>query len=299
MGELFKRHLLKMLSVVFAMILWFYVLNSESLVIERKIPVEFLLPPDRAMANEVSRDLMVKLKGPRVLLRNIFAEGTKVTVDVTKVIVEDNTPVTFIVKNADIPLPFGVELISHSPRQFEISLQRKVVRRVGVKIMTIGKLEEDLKIIYQKIVPRFLTVEGPEELTRELPHLSTAPVDLTNLKGEDTIILKIMGNDPRIKIRDTDEIKYSYVVRSKKANMMFHGIRIRYLTTRRKFTAETNVASISILATEERLNKSDFQVIADLPEGVIGRQKIKLRAILPEGLHLLSITPDEIWVELY
>ena len=46
------------------------------------------------------------------------------------------------------------------------------------------------------------------------------------------------------------------------------------------------------------MKNSDVQVIADIPEAATGKTRVKLKAVLPEGIHLLKIHPEYIDVSV-
>ena len=63
-----NRHLLKVLSFVAALALWFYVLGSASVEVERRVPLSFLPPAGLSVSTEIPRVLKLKLRGNRLLV---------------------------------------------------------------------------------------------------------------------------------------------------------------------------------------------------------------------------------------
>ena len=154
MEDLIRRHLLKIISGLLAVLLWFYVLNSESLVIEKKVALEFILPPDKAISNEIPREIMVKMKGPRVLLRSMFPEGSRILLDIGRNTADDGVPISAVIRNSDIPLPIGVDLLAYHPKQVDLVLQRKISKLVDVRVSTVGQIAKDMKIVFEKEIGR-------------------------------------------------------------------------------------------------------------------------------------------------
>ena len=292
---------LKIMSLLFAAILWFYVLNSESMEVERKVMLDYLVPADKAVANEFTPHITVKLKGPQVFMRGLFGNNEKLKIDLRKLTVREKSYYTIPINMQEIPVPFGVEVLSVSPKQVNVVLQRKIAKYVPIKAELTGELPPELRLIEAKVIPEELMIEGPIEVMRKITKLSTNPIDLTSLENDGKFTVHLMELDPRIKIREPKELQFQYVVRSKKANLTIKGVKIRYLSSKRVFSSRYWTVSLSVLAPEgvnTKIKHSDLQVIADLPENRSGQQRIKLRAILPEGIHLLSITPEEITVNL-
>jgi YbbR domain-containing protein len=76
-----QRHSLKIIAILFAISLWFYVLNSEPVEIEKKISIQFIVPKGFAIASLSDRELTLKLKGSKAFIGNVFSNKEKLTVD--------------------------------------------------------------------------------------------------------------------------------------------------------------------------------------------------------------------------
>ena len=76
-----QRHTLKIISIFFAVSLWFYVLNSEPVETEKKVQIEFVLPKGFAISNITERQLVLKLKGSKAFIGNVFSNKEKLVID--------------------------------------------------------------------------------------------------------------------------------------------------------------------------------------------------------------------------
>ena len=77
-----RRHILKVISFFAAITLWFYVLNSEHITIDARIPLVFITPTDLALNVKVPKTVKVKLKGSRAFVKNLNFDKEKVIVDI-------------------------------------------------------------------------------------------------------------------------------------------------------------------------------------------------------------------------
>ena len=79
--EKVQRHTLKVLSVLLAVSLWFYVLNSEPIEVEKKMAVKYVLPKGMVMTSFSEKEVTLKIKGSKAFVENIFSNNEKFVVD--------------------------------------------------------------------------------------------------------------------------------------------------------------------------------------------------------------------------
>lgn len=297
-----QKRILKIMALLFASTIWFYVLNSEPYEVEKEIPISFITPPGQAVANLTPRTLKVRLKGSRAFMQNIFSSSERVVLNLRESQYQGLSEFEALVQHTDVPLPFGVEVLELEPKIIPIRLEREIRKEVEVRPQFSGDLPPELKLVEQSISPTPVMIRGPVEVMRRVGVLRTEPINRATLEGTGTISVGISDLDPRVTIEELGEsgFEFSYAVKAKTANLTIKNVKIRFLASRQNFKAEKKEVAIDVLAPEGRkLRTSEVQVIADIPEQVAGTQvRVKLRAELPEGVHLLQIHPEEINVKL-
>ena len=301
-------HLLKFFSLLLAITLWFYVLNSEPLEIERKVGLVLIPPPGLAINTEVPKKINVKVRGSRNFVKNLFFAGEKIFVDLKNYPYRQETfAITF--DPSMIPAPFGVEVLEVKPPQIILSLEREIKKKVPVRPKVVGELSKDLRLIRTEIEPNSFMIKGPYSVLKKIGQLETAPIDLSLLEGgEDTLKIPLIHRDPRVVIEDLKEdLLFKYIIRPNKANFTLRNVKIRFLTPHRRFYSPQRWASLDVLMSQEMIQKlneeqlrSKLKVIAEIPESTRkGKTRIKLEVgELPEGVHLLQIHPKYINVTL-
>lgn len=292
-----RRHLYKFLSVFFALSLWFYVLNSEPLEVEKMVGLTFISPPDLAVVNLPPREVKVKLRGSRAFMNNLFKQDEKIVVDLTDYPVRDTSGFNVNLGVGDVPVPFGVDVLEINPHQFKVVLEREIKKRVPLRPQLSGDLPAELKLMESSMSPEEVMISGPVEIMRKVTSLKTTTIDRTELQGEGEVRVGIVDLDPRVSLEDSGPYAWNYKVKPNKANLTLKNIDIRFLTTSSSFRATTKSVSLDVLAPEGVvLKKSDVQVVAEIPDGSQGKLSVKLRAILPEGVYLRQINPETISV---
>lgn len=302
-AETLRRHLLKLIAVLFSFILWFYVLNSESLEVEIKLPLVLIPAKGRALTAVPTTEVLVKVKGSRAFVRNIFQNNEKVFINLKRRGKRTKKGIFVKILASDIPHPLGVEVMSITPSRINVSTEKRLSKKIKLKAFLVGKTPAQLELLKYELVPSFIKVSGPWSLLKKLKTLETNPIDLSALEGDGRVKVLLKDLDPRLTNEDAhSEAEFLYRIKTKKANYTLKNIKIRFLTSSPQFKAVIKTVSMDVFLPEgikKKINTSDVKVIADIPEGKKGRSiRVKLKAELPEGVHLLQIYPESINIGL-
>lgn len=285
---------LRLASLIAGTTLWFYVLNSEPVSIEREFPLHLIMPQEQSVASEWPQKVKVQLKGARVFLETVDPGNLDIQAEIApgpKRQVLRLTP-------SMVPLPFGVEVVSIIPDTINIQLVKESAKTLKVKPMLLGDIGPDVAFDVVKIEPSTVKILGPWSLIKDMRELHTITMNWQELdpsKGSIKIALREL--DQRLKVDGANEVEVHYKVRPKKANMTLKNIPIRFLSSQRRITSRTKAVALDVLVAEgheAQLKEDLVQVIADVPEGKRGDVRVDLRAVLPEGVHLLQIHPSSI-----
>ncbi|GAE89846.1 CdaR family protein [Acetivibrio straminisolvens] len=210
MNELLKRDLtLKIVSVFFAIFLWFVVLDSSNPVtwIELNVPLKIenessLREKGIMIKNEnFPRNVSVSLKGRKNTFNNIGLNDIEAIVDLSKV--EDvNTQFLYVnvYTNKD-----GVSFQGVTPRVVEIELEKLGENPFPVKVVPTGKPKEGYKVVRSNAIPATVSIEAPDEIINSIGEVR-AYVDVDNLSN-DIIVNKecLVYNKEGEKIAELDK----------------------------------------------------------------------------------------------
>jgi len=295
-----SKHLLKIVSFVMACFLWFYVLNSEPQEVVRKLSIEYKTPKGYSLANLALDKVSVRLKGSRAFMQQALKGREKIIIDVTRLPYKKKKDLTATLSNYDIPVPFGVDVLSIDPEVLHIKLDKEITKKVSVKAQLVGDVSHDLKLMKTSLTPSTVFIKGPKEVMRKIGRLRSLPIDVSSLEGNGEIKVGILPTDPRIHIKRDAPLVFKYSMKPKKANLTLKKVKIRFISSGRQFKTKHKYASLDVLAPDDiKLKASSVKVFADIPEGKRGVRTVKLEARLPEGVHLLQINPQTIRVRTY
>ena len=299
--EKLGRWSLGAIALFFAVTLWFYVLNSEHITVEKRLPLSFVTPKGMAVSNVIDWDVSVKLRGPRTFIQTLFGRDQKVVMNLKTYPLRPGKEFDVEINASHIPIPFGVDVLEIKPEKIRVELRKKVTRSLPVKPQFVGELPPELHIVHQQVRPSHLQVSGPINLLEELESVRTQPLDLTSLKRSGKKTLWIKSLDPRLSIEGEKKVEYEYEIRPRKANLTLKNVDIRFLTGHSKFTPEKRKVSLDILSPEGEetsLRQGEVKVVGEIPPGAEGTVEVPLRVELPEGLFLMKVHPEKVKVEV-
>jgi YbbR domain-containing protein len=211
--EKVQRHTLKIIAIFFAVSLWFYVLNSEPVEIEKKIQVQFIVPKGFAVASLTDRELTLKLKGSKAFIGNIFSNKEKLIVDLIPYYKKFGKSFKVLYHPSQISVPFGVDILEMKPREANIEIDKMVMMELPVKIQYIGNIGYDKKFKEVSIDPQNIMIKGPIEVIRKLSYVETNPVNLSNIdKDEGTITVPLDEIDSRLTFEENPRVRLKYKV---------------------------------------------------------------------------------------
>lgn len=298
--NIFEKHLLGILSFLAASFLWIYVVNSEPITIQKEYKIKILSPsglaPDQLSTNTVE----LKLKGARAFLKALGNDELELTIDLSRKSIQTDQSYVHIFHEHDFPLPFGVSISQIMQENVTIVFDKLIKKKVPIKPAYVNELATDLQLIEAKLIPNTVMIEGPRGTMKNIASVKTTSIDLATLSGSGTFNVGIMSAGENITISQNKDVIFDYNVRPNKANFTLKKIEIKFITSNQRFKASKSMVSLDVLTREDRtLNAADVKVYAEIPDGKKGKIDVRLRAELPEGVHLLNINPPSVEVNIY
>ncbi len=297
-----KKWVLKLLSILFALLLWFYVTNSEQFEVEQKLPLVVIRPTNMDLINFVPKEITVRMKGARIFLNQINPNKNKVFIDLKKY--SNRKRFTVKIRESNVIRPFSVKITKIIPEKIEFKLEKQLKKYVPVIPSIIGKLSSSLKLVNKKINPDKILIKGAYSVIKNISLVKTAPIDLLSLESNvDRVKIPLGEIDSRVSFGDgTEELKeveFLYNIRPNRANLTLKNVKVSIVSQRPVIKGWKRKVSIDVLVPKhntKRLKSSDIKVLAEIPPSARGRVKVKLKTILPDGVHLLKIHPQFIQV---
>ncbi|MBA2847669.1 hypothetical protein G4V39_07505 [Thermosulfuriphilus ammonigenes] len=174
-----KDWVLKLLSLVFAIVLWFLVVGEENAEMALDVALELVnLPPETIIINDIPAEIKVRVSGPRSLLQGLSRQRISRVIDLSEAkpgrILIQITP-------ESIRVPRGVRVVKITPSEIEIVLDRLVHKTLKIKVRTSGQLPYGFRLEKIVVNPDKIEVEGPKSTLEKLKVLETQAVDLSDM----------------------------------------------------------------------------------------------------------------------
>lgn len=295
-----KNIYLSLVSVFFGFFLWLYVLSSAHTKGVHVLKLTIAPPRGQAISNKAIKEIKYKINGPRVFIRSLASNSQNFILDMKKYWVKGQSKYTFDIRDLGVKFPFGVEIEEIEPTKFELEFEQSMIKQIPIEIKTIGKIPIDHKLISTELKPKNINIAGPKSLLKSIFKIDSMPINLSNLKGNKSIIVKLVSLDDRIELSQNN-FQFIYNVKPTRSNMVIKDVPIRFLSSQIVKGSNRRKVNLMVLAdNEDKLNftNEDLEVIAQIPLNAKGKITVPLKVNLPKGMHILEIIPNEIQVEL-
>lgn len=207
---------LKLLSLVFALILWFFVMGERKLERSYAVPLEMKnIQEGMMVANDVPSRVDVRINGPRTLLMNLHSEDMRIVIDLKELPI-GLTSFKRLEDRLNIPAPLKVTRMS--PSYVDVKLDRLETRTVSIKPVLSGRPAPGLKVETVTVVPEAVAVEGAAEELKTLQQVKTAPLNIEGISSNlvEVVPLDFSGKFSRLKTSDSVEVKITVGPRPEK-----------------------------------------------------------------------------------
>lgn len=209
LSQLAENWILKLLSLVFALVLWFFVMGERRQEIGFPVPLKLEnIPKGLMVANEVPNLVDVRISGPRTLLMNLSPQDISISVDLKNL-----KPGVTSFKRLDekLNIPSALRVTRVSPSFVDVKLERIKEKQVPVVATLEGEPMPGYKLTGTKLAPQKVTVVGAESELKDIRQVVTEPVRLTEVTESFSLMvpLNYQGNYTQLKEQEAVEVQVS------------------------------------------------------------------------------------------
>ncbi len=224
----FENFSLRLLSVVVAVIGWFYVNIIVNPIVERQFEVELALTDKRGdcVYKNVTQKVNIFMKGGRrEIIENYYPVKSKLlaTANVSKASTDGVNKIP-----VNVVLPRGLELVKTEPREIEVTPVLIEQHTVEVNVILQGTVKQGYYVKSYGARPQTALIKGPQKLIGGIKQI-LAPVNVGNLDAGLTLkqpltIVELAGsgdnNDVTITPKDAEIIVEIQPLPSKQVNIV-------------------------------------------------------------------------------
>lgn len=205
--KVFNNWVLKLISLAFAVILWFFVMGESRMEVTHIVPLEYESPPEGLMiASEVPTSVSIRISGPRALQSNLSPNDISLTVDLHDL----SAGVTSFKRlEESLNIPVGLKITRISPSYVDVKLERVRDREVPVRVVLTGDPAPGFMVRKYKAIPAKVVVSGAESELKGVSEVVTEGIDLTHVQESfsQTVAISYIGNYTRLKETKTVEVQ--------------------------------------------------------------------------------------------
>ncbi|MEN8258368.1 MAG: CdaR family protein [Thermodesulfobacteriota bacterium] len=295
-----KNWVLKLLSLFFAVFMWYFVAGEDNVDMTVKVPVEVInLPQDLIIANEYKKELEVTVSGPRGLIRNMTGEVSR-TVDLSDA---GQGPVVIKNDTKSIPIPWGVQVLRAKPSEFIIQLDKLIDKKLPIHAVTTGQVPKGYTLVSVLLEPAEITITASEAIIGKESVINTLPLDISGLTSS-TMTHTSLELTPEIsELIGHPVVTASIIIEDKMIHRAVKSVPVlppkgenipKLKISPKKVTVHSSIPySVSQKANNYKSLFSATITAAGLKPGT---HKIKVLVTPAEGVKILEIIPPEITV---
>jgi len=194
MNDLLKRNTtVKIMSILFAVFLWIFVLDSTNPIMSTDFNVPLRVENEDVLKNKnilikdanFPRTVTVSIKGRQDKVRRINSSEIDAVVDLSK-ISDESTGFLYV---EIYKIPDGVSFESVSPRGVSFELEKIGENPYSVEIVTTGDTQENYKVVGVTVSPKTISIEATDSIINSIGQVK-AFADITGIKDDTSLNLK-------------------------------------------------------------------------------------------------------------
>lgn len=178
---------LKLLALLFAVLLWYFVVGEDKVDTHVLVPVELVnLPRDMVVVNQYKQQLEVSLAGPRGLIDGLRRQNITRTINLSAA-----QPGTMAVRNdpETLPFPRGIEVLRVQPANITLVIDHLKEKQLPVEADLQGEPAPGHQLREVRLEPDTFNIRAPATLLARIDRLQTMPIDIDGL--DDTTIHQV------------------------------------------------------------------------------------------------------------
>ena len=175
-----KEWVLKVISLMLAIVLWYFVGGEDQVNKNVMIPIEIInLPSDLVISNQFKKEIEVTVSGPQSIIQEMSSRAITRQVDLSSA-----TPGTMVIDNDNdhIPVPRGITVQRVQPSSIILSLDKLIQKKFPVTARTVGQVPDGYVLKVLKMDPEVITITGPLTILSQVNELYTKPINLEGMK---------------------------------------------------------------------------------------------------------------------
>jgi len=210
LSQLSENWILKLLSLIFALVLWFFVMGERRQEIGFSVPLKLEnIPQDLMLANEVPNLVDVRISGPRTLLMNLSPQDISISVDL-----KDLKPGLTSFKRLDekLNIPSALKVTRLSPSFVDVKLERIKEKQVPVVVSIEGAPADGYRLVGTSLNPAKVTVIGAEGELKDIREVTTEAISVTDVTESFSLMVPLIHQGKYTQLKEQEAIEVQVTI---------------------------------------------------------------------------------------
>ncbi len=297
-----KNWILKLLSLLFAVFLWYFVVGEDKVDMNVLIPIEIInLPHDLVITNQFKKQLDVTVSGSRGLIRGIAKQNISRTIDMS-----DAEPGSITVQNDldSIPLPRGIRTMRIQPTHLTFVLDRLIHKELFIKSSITGSLPKGFELESIVLEPASISLTGPQASLGQFKSIPTHPIDISSMTKPTPIQISLDMEPAIADIIGEPIIAVQLNIKEKIIEKKISALPVEVLQPKPNTTYVLEPKTVDIMAdipySSLRPNKemaSLFRATVSASSLLPGTHEQRVNVYFPDGMKITNIMPGTVTVK--
>jgi YbbR domain-containing protein len=294
-GTLGRNRLLKLLSLLLAIALWFAVSGEERTETTLNMALEMVnLHRNLMVTSEVPPAIQVRVVGPRSIINHLSQTRLTESMDLANY---KSGRHTFYLGPNSFAFPRGVQVIRIQPNPINLTLAATITQTLPIKPIIENNPPEGYQVVSVQTRPAKVTVKGPVPELANLKSLSTLPIDLSNLKESTIMATDLDFKSLHLSLKEPVPILADIQIAPKTLTRTLSGVPV--LTGPQP--AKVSPAQVTLIIKGpwpqvQNLKAENLKARVDTHNLTPGRHRLNLAVELPGGVSLVRSRPTQVTV---
>ncbi len=191
---------LKLISLAFALVLWFFVMGERRHEVAHIVPVSYKgVAEGLIIANQVPGSVEVAVSGPRALLAHLNASDMSIVIDLAGA----EAGVTSYKRIEEtLAIPAGLTVTRVSPAYVDVKLEHIRDKLVPVRVVLSGEPELGFRVRRVRVVPTRVIVSGAESELKAVSEVLTEEINLSGVRESFTQNVTLSHSRPFTSLKE-------------------------------------------------------------------------------------------------
>ena len=206
----FQNFLLKLISLLLAIVLWAAVSRNPAAEMTVDVPIEFVNVPDNLeISTEHIPRAQVRLRGPERLVRRLQSSDIHPEIDLKGANPGERT---FDLTAQQIHKPYELEVMQLVPSQFHITFDTRLTKPIEIRPRIVGNFATGYSIHRIEVDPPMTTITGPRKRVEAAESAITDPVDVSGTMGRSTFVTQAYVSDPLVQVVNPIPVRVTVIM---------------------------------------------------------------------------------------